>query len=156
MSTLECKIGRIVDIEVVDIKGSNTANCAIVEINELSSCHGCQARMVCLSKKEHNHIKAINTIGAKVGEFVELEIDYSYLLTCTTIHYGLPLIGFLAGITLTTLFINEPLLGLDPELWQFSGGVSLLIVGGFVAYILGGAMSKKRASFAQIKKVAEH
>ena len=63
-----------------------------------------------------------NTLGANVGDFVEVEMGEKYVLTAAAIVYVIPLVLIGAGIGIGTL-INElaqALLALAGLLWALS------------------------------------
>ncbi|MDF2840562.1 MAG: SoxR reducing system RseC family protein [Clostridia bacterium] len=91
---------------------------ARLEIRRVSacgeSCASCKGGCV----PTNTYINALNPIGAKAGEFVEVEMSTKIFLKAVAITYGLPLImlfiGIFAGSALTDnlgLTINSDLAG---------------------------------------------
>lgn len=78
---------------------SNRGKEARVEILRSSACDHCQGCEVGRNKKTIK-VWADNSIGAKVGQTVEIELEAATMLTATFIAYVIPLLSFILGMSL--------------------------------------------------------
>lgn len=84
-----------------------------------TSCENCHAH--CESKPEI--IKVLNTIDAKTGDNVELEINSASVLSYIGLVYGLPLIVFISSI-----LISSSILGESKQMFSLLIGVFNLVI----------------------------
>lgn len=72
---------------------------AVVEVARSGACAGCGK---CAIGRENQTVQAEikNTRGVKVGETVEVEMEFSSILSASFIAYGIPFIGFIIGAVL--------------------------------------------------------
>ena len=84
-----------------------------------------------------------NTLGANVGDFVEVEMGERYVLTAAAVVYVIPLVLIGVGIGLGTL-LNE--------LAQVLLGLAGLIVGFVVAILLDRLVIRKKKGFCPTMK----
>lgn len=101
-----------VDGEFVEIISMRESACS-------GSCESCSAH--CESKPET--VKTINTIKAKPGDRVEMEVNTLSVLSYIGLMYGMPLIVFLISV-----IISFSLLGKDNQLFCFLIGLVSLAV----------------------------
>jgi positive regulator of sigma E activity len=97
---------------------------AWVEIVPQPACETCGAKIFCtpdLTGKRK--LKVLNSIEAKVGQQVAIAESSKFLLYLSFLQYGLPLIGFLSGILITSLF-SISFTFIPNELFLFSGGLA--------------------------------
>ncbi|WP_352400412.1 SoxR reducing system RseC family protein [Anaerotignum sp.] len=92
-----------------------------VHIIRQEACGRCKA---CLSgyMEADMDIDAQNLCDAEVGDWVELKLQDNAFMNAVLISYGIPLIGFLAGIFLG-YFVVSPLVPLPESLVSFGLGV---------------------------------
>jgi len=80
---------------VVDLQESF----AYVQISSNDACQSCGAAMFCNPGNRDNHqIKVYNSCNARIGDSVQLSEPGNLLLNVSLVQYGLPMLGFLAGI----------------------------------------------------------
>ena len=84
-----------------------------------------------------------NTLGANVGDFVEVEMGERYVLTAAAIVYVIPLVLIGVGIGLGTL-INE----LAQALMALGG----LVIGFVIAILLDRLVIRKKKGFVPTMK----
>ncbi len=103
-----------------------------------SACDKCH---MCAVTKDTMKVEVTldNTLGANVGDFVEVEMGERYVLTAAAIVYVIPLVLIGVGIGLGTL-INE--------LAQVLMGLGGLIVGFVIAILLDKLVIRKKKGFA--------
>lgn len=122
-----------------------------ITIKTDDNCEGCGIKFLCSPKSgEDKIIKLENSINGKIGDTVEISEASNVLLTLSILQYGLPLLGFLAGI-----FISYNInIDFKPiELFQFlCGMVGLGIAGGF-SYLILKRIAKKPDKLYSVKKV---
>ena len=87
---------------VESIKG----NIAIVKLEKKEACKMCKACGVS-GQSEFMLLDVENSIGAKEGERVRLEIDENFLFKATIISYGIPFMGFITGILIGYFLFNR-------------------------------------------------
>lgn len=104
-------------------------NLLTVRIVRREACGECRA---CLSGMMENDmdIEAKNLCDAEVGDWVELELQENAFMNAVLIMYGIPLIGFLAGILLG-YFVVGPLLPISESLTAIILGA----LGIFICYM---------------------
>lgn len=123
---------------VAKIKG----NKATVRFDRRSACDKCH---MCATTKDGMKVEVVveNTLGANVGDFVEVEMGEKYVLTAAAIVYVIPLVLIGAGIGIGTL-INE----LAQALLALAG----LVVGFVIAILLDRLVIRKKKGFTPTMK----
>lgn len=123
---------------VSKIKG----NKATVQFDRHSACDKCH---MCAVSKDTMKVEVVveNTLGANVGDFVEVEMGERYVLTAAAVVYVIPLVLIGVGIGLGTL-LNE--------LAQVLLGLAGLIVGFVVAILLDRLVIRKKKGFCPTMK----
>ncbi len=118
---------------VAKIKG----NKATVRFDRRSACDKCH---MCAVTKDGMKVEVVveNTLGANVGDYVEVEMGEKYVLTAAAIVYVIPLVLIGVGIGIGTL-INE----LAQALFALGG----LIVGFVIAILLDKLVIRKKKGF---------
>jgi sigma-E factor negative regulatory protein RseC len=110
------EIGKVADIK---------DNTAIIKIQRRSSCGSCTA---CGMRKDQNEIllPVSNDLGAKLGDWVELELQSISILKASTIVYVIPLIALILGVIGGYAIAEQ--LSRDTELYGAIGGILLTIL----------------------------
>lgn len=123
---------------VAKVKG----NKATVRFDRRSACDKCH---MCATTKDGMKVEVIveNTLGANVGDYVEVEMGEKYVLTAAAIVYVIPLVLIGAGIGIGTL-INE----LAQALFALGG----LIIGFVIAVLLDRLVIRKKKGFVPTMK----
>jgi len=113
-----------------------------VEFDRRSACDECHMCSVTKDKKKVE-IYVENTLGAKEGQFVEIEMGEKYVLTAAAIVYVIPIILIGIGLGCGTLIsdLASLLLGL--------GG---LVLGFVIAFILERCVIRKKQGFRPTMK----
>ena len=122
-----------------------------ITIKTDDNCEGCGIKFLCSPKSgEDKIIKLENSVEGKVGDAVEITEASNVLLTLSILQYGLPLLGFLAGIFISyNLNINfKPI-----ELFQFICGMIGLGIAGAISYSIIKWIAKKPDKLYRIKKL---
>lgn len=127
---------------VSKIKG----NKATVQFERHSACDKCH---MCAVTKDTMKVEVTldNTLGANVGDFVEVEMGERYVLTAAAIVYVIPLVLIGVGIGVGTL-INE----LAQVLMALGG----LIIGFAIAILLDKFVIRKKKGFSPRMKSICH
>ncbi|MCJ7801900.1 MAG: SoxR reducing system RseC family protein [Candidatus Marinimicrobia bacterium] len=126
-------------------------NFATIAIDSTDDCKDCGIRFLCSPGSEKEKIIRLeNTIDAKIGDIVTISEASNILLKLSILQYGLPLIGFLAGIFISyNLNINfKPI-----ELFQFICGIIGLGIAGIVSYSIIKWIAKKPNKLYSVRKV---
>ena len=123
---------------VAKVKG----NKATVRFDRRSACDKCH---MCATTKDGMKVEVVveNTLGANVGDYVEVEMGEKYVLTAAAIVYVIPLVLIGAGIGIGTL-INE----LAQALFALGG----LIIGFVIAVLLDRLVIRKKKGFVPTMK----
>lgn len=123
---------------VAKVKG----NKATVRFDRRSACDKCH---MCATTKDGMKVEVVveNTLGANVGDYVEVEMGEKYVLTAAAIVYVIPLVLIGAGIGIGTL-ISE----LAQALFALGG----LIIGFVIAILLDRLVIRKKKGFVPTMK----
>ncbi len=104
---------------VISINGDR----AKVVLQRHSSCAGCNACKIG-DEATKIEVEAINSINAKIGDYVEVNMDHQNVLAAAFIAYALPLIALIVGVVIGGILFET--VGLD----QYSEiGAALLGLG---------------------------
>ncbi len=126
-------------------------NIATITFDITDNCKDCGIRFLCApGSDEQKTIKLENTIGAKIGDEVIVSEASNVLLTLSFLQYGLPLIGFLIGIIIST-FLN--IIWHPIELFQFLIGIVGLGIAGLISYLIVKRIAKKPDKLYNITKI---
>lgn len=119
---------------VSKIKG----NKATVQFERHSACDKCH---MCAVTKDTMKVEVTldNTLGANVGDFVEVEMGERYVLTAAAIVYVIPLVLIGVGIGMGTLI---------SELAQVLMALGGLIIGFAIAILLDKFVIRKKKGFS--------
>ena len=88
---------------------------AFVKIHRKEACGECRACFSGMTKSEMD-IEAKNLCDAEVGDWVELELQDNAFFNAVVIMYGLPFIGFIAGVVLGYFGLAKVLPMIHPAL----------------------------------------
>jgi positive regulator of sigma E activity len=129
---------------------------ALVELAEQSACQSCGARILCVpDAKGKRRIKVSNPLRAQVGNRVEITEASQFLLKLSAMQFGIPLIGFLAGlylIHLSGLSIDN----IPSEVIAFSGGLLGLAAGALLSRYWAGRMANQEQHFLSIHRIISY
>jgi positive regulator of sigma E activity len=126
---------------------------AIVEIMEQEICETCGARLVCRPDKTGKRtLRAINSVGAKIGNEVCITEKSNILLKMSFFQYGLPFLGFMAGIFLLYA-TNLSMIPLPKELLLFLGGIAGLVISAFISRYYVKKLAEGNAHFFEITRI---
>lgn len=133
---------------VVKVKGKR----ATVRFDRRSACDSCH---MCAVTRDGMKVEVVieNTLGANVGDFVEVEMAQRFVLTAAVIVYLIPLVLVALGVGIGVLF---------NELTQILLAVGGLVIGFVIAFLLDRFVIKKKKGFSpQMKSIclqnaAEH
>lgn len=119
-------------IEIVDDKTAK------LKMQRHSACASC-GKCVTSSEKKDILVEVENTIGAKIGDHVEVDMENVKILKATAMAYLIPLLGLLVG-TIGSYFILESV-GLKSNIELISAMIGLLTT--FICYIILNKNDKK-------------
>lgn len=121
-----------------------------ISIETDDNCEGCGIKFLCAPKAgEDKIIKLENSIDGKLGDAVEISEASNVLLTLSILQYGLPLIGFLAGIFIS---YNMEVAFKPVELFQFIFGMIGLSVAAGISYLIVKWIAKKPDKLYSVNK----
>lgn len=108
---------------------------AIVSIQRDDACKQCGACKIG-NEKYNFKVKAINSLGARSGQTVEIELGNENMLTASIIVYLIPLVALFLGV-----FIGNRIGG---ELLSALTGILFLVLTFFTIHIFDKRISKNR------------
>ena len=119
---------------VVKLKGKR----ATVRFDRRSACDSCH---MCAVTRDGMKVEVVieNTLGANVGDFVEVEMAQRFVLTAAAIVYVIPLVLVALGVGIGVLF---------SELVQVILAVVGLVVGFVIAFLLDKFVIRKKKGFS--------
>lgn len=108
----------------IGVVKSRQGNNAQVEIMRHAACGDCGA---CHMSKEQSKMitTARNPIQAQVDETVEVEMEFANVFTATFIMYGIPLIAFIFGCSISYFLVPALDINWDLVLTSFFSGIGL-------------------------------
>ena len=98
----------------------------IVNIERHAACAGCKACNVASGRLMA--IEVDNTIGAKIGDRVNIELDDSIFLKTALLFYLLPLLGFIFGVFIGSVSLKGADLILPNEVLSTLFGVLIMVI----------------------------
>ncbi len=112
-------------------------NIAVVEVKRSTACESCGA---CSVGKEKLVVTAdvVNTVGAQVGDEVNVEMEFSGVLSASLITYGTMFVAVMAGCILGFYGLSK-FIPADENLIGFLTGAAFMAVDFFIIK----AMDKK-------------
>lgn len=99
----------------------------IATIHRKEACGECRACLSGMTKTEMD-IEAKNLCDAEVGDWVELELQENAFFNAVVIMYGLPFIGFIAGVVLGYYGVPKVLPSISPILAAVVLGVLGIVI----------------------------
>ena len=99
----------------------------IATIHRKEACGECRACLAGMTKTEMD-IEAKNLCDAEIGDWVELELQESAFFNAVVIMYGLPFIGFIAGVVGGYYGLAKVLPGIAPVVPSLILGVLGIVV----------------------------
>ncbi len=107
---------------VSEVKGDTL----IVKTKRRAACNTCEA---CHEGESREMVLELeNSIGAKAGDEVNIELDDSLVLKGAFFFYGLPLSGLLAGLFTGMLAARRMETGVTPEAAGALSGITLMMI----------------------------
>jgi len=126
---------------------------AYVTLAEKEACSDCGANIICKSDSTGGReLKVSNSLGAKVGNEVEISESGIFLFKLSALQYGLPFVGFIACILLAHFFL-PPYPGIAVELLLFGSGLLGIVTGGFAGWLWAKQMAGDTAFTFSIDKI---
>ncbi len=126
---------------------------AHIQISTTDSCRKCGARVICTPTDEtYRTVIALNRIEAKVGDWVLFTDTSNIMLKLAIIQYGIPLVGFFAGVFFT-LGIGRIISYQVGELWLFLSGIIGVILGGLFSHWRIKIMAESSCAFFKIQQI---
>ncbi|MCF7885976.1 MAG: SoxR reducing system RseC family protein [Candidatus Marinimicrobia bacterium] len=107
---------------------------AEVEIEKIVGCEHCNVKTICGVKRSGKcKIRLLNVLNAEPGDRVLLKESDIKQIKLVTIEYGLPLLGFLIGLTISFSLIKDFPFSVSSELGSFIIGILTLLGSGYFA-----------------------
>ena len=118
-----------------------------------SACEGCAARGSCNTTGDGQdmEVKAINSVGASVGDQIVLSFETASLLKATFLIYVFPIILLIAGAALGQAL--APFIGFSPSSLSVLLGFFFFFIALFVIKTRANRMAKKNAYQPKITKI---
>ena len=126
---------------------------ATVELNLQPACETCGAKVVCVPDQQGKRLlKVSNPLHAQVGNRVAISESSDFLLKISMVQYGIPFIGFIAGI-LICYGLNLNVAGIPQELIQFTGGLLGLGLSALLSRSLSQRLAEGNKAFFTVTKI---
>lgn len=91
--------------QIVEIVNSDTA---MLKMRRMSACAKCgKCKSIGDSESQEIVVEVDNSIGAKVGDTVEVTMDNINILKATALVYVVPLIGLMLGVFVTYFILSS-------------------------------------------------
>ena len=118
-----------------------------------SACEGCTARDSCHTTAggQDMEVKAINSVGASVGDRIVLSFETASLLKATFLIYLFPIILLIAGAALGQAL--APLIGFSPSALSVLLGFAFFFIALFIVKSRANRMAQKNAYQPKITKI---
>ncbi len=130
---------------------------AIVQTERGSSCDGCHSKSSCHSMGDTEgsimEIRAINDMGAKVGDRVKVAIDSIVFLKSSFLVYVLPLIVMITGGVIGETYAKNNMPGADADLVAGAVGITCLVISFLLIRLWSKSLEKKREYQPQIIRI---
>ena len=135
------EIGKIIE---------TSKDIAIIELDvNRETCKSCPAHTLCGILPSMRKIKALNTLSAKVGDLVEIEVKREPSLKFAFLVYIAPLIMFFIGVILAST-MNKP-----QNIQLLAGGIFFVL--SFVGlYILNKIIQKSHNYLSEMERIIGH
>ncbi|MFA0814822.1 MAG: SoxR reducing system RseC family protein [Anaerofustis sp.] len=104
---------------------STNGDKAVVQVSRSTACEHCSAK--CMVANESIDVKAEveNLTDAQVGDTVDVEMEFSGVMSASAIAYGIPFVAFFAGAALG-YYVLAALLNASPDLIGLATGIILI------------------------------
>lgn len=128
-----------------------SAEIASVLCRKQSACQHCPSSAACQTGDDDRsmRVEAFNTIGAEVGDRVQVETSTRHFLQSSFILYIIPVFGLIVGALAGQLIGENFDIGLDPTLLSALLGVAFL-VGTFLCIRVGSRALKREMFMPRI------
>lgn len=125
---------------------------AKVRIIRTSACAKCRRCSIGSSDKKEFHIWSENSLKAKPGQTVEVELENTAFFQATIIAYLIPLIAFLVGITLGYK-IPVPFRNMSQEIFALIIGILVMSISFMVNYLLNDRFEESGKFISKITNI---
>jgi sigma-E factor negative regulatory protein RseC len=115
------------------------------------ACDGCPSCGSCSAQRQEAEVEVINTVGAKVGDRIMVDLQTSAFLKATFLLYVFPILGLTAGAVLGNASASR--LGLDPSAASALMGFGAFFLAVGIVRVVGQGMARKPAYRPRITKV---
>lgn len=130
---------------------------AIIQTERGSSCDGCSAKSSCHAMSDSGgklmEMRAINSVGAKVGDRVKVAIDSIVFLKSSFLVYVLPLIVMIAGGILGDSYARKNMPASDPDLIAGAVGIVCLVLSFLLIRLWNRSLEKKKEYQPQVIRI---
>ena len=130
---------------------------AFIQTERGTSCDGCSAKSSCHSMSDTDgsimEMRAINEMGAKVGDRVKVAIDSIVFLKSSFLVYVLPLIVMITGGIIGESYAKNNMPGADADLVAGAVGITCLVISFLLIRVWSKSLEKKREYQPQIIRI---
>lgn len=126
---------------------------ASVRVEQTDGCDRCGVKIWCHPERDElTTISVHNNLNAQVGQKVLISEKSTYLLKISVLQYGIPLIGFVAGIVVVYA-AGLTIKILPDELSMFMGGVIGVLLAGIFSYFWAKRIARKGEHYCEIREI---
>ncbi len=141
---------------VVKLEGGQ----AVIHSERGSSCSSCSSKSACQalggSGEKTMETRAVNEVGATVGDTVKFSIDSVVFLKSSFLVYIAPLVFMIVGGLLGESYAKNYLQGWDSDLVAAIAGISCLIVTFLLIKLWSRSVEKKARYQPRITAIVKH
>ncbi|MGA1871593.1 MAG: SoxR reducing system RseC family protein [bacterium] len=126
---------------------------AWIKIIRTASCKGCSAKIFCISCEQENQmkVKALNTLGARVGDKVVIGIETSSYIKISLLIYLFPILCLIAGAIIGEIIASD--YSVNPSLLSALFGFLLFFLSFVIVKLTAHTLAKKKEYRPEIIKI---
>lgn len=122
---------------------------ATISVTRSGVCEECSARLFCkTSGTEPPRVTAKDPLGVQTGDYVRFSIPGQDVLLASVYLYGIPLLLFIAGISLGAKFFNS-----NAEIYSSLLGIGLCLLHYSILWLISRTGWGQRQRMPQIDKI---
>jgi len=118
-------------------------------------CESCQSVSCDIDTTRGTETEAVNTVHAKVGQKVRIDMKALTFLKEVLVLYVLPIVALLTGAVLGRSYLPAYFSGTSPEILSAAGGFFLFLISLLTARLFSRKMEKKTEDKPVIESIIE-
>ena len=106
---------------------STNGDKAVVQVTRSTACEHCSAKCMVANESIDINAEVENSVNAQVGDTVDVDMEFSGVMSASAIAYGVPFVAFFGGAALGYYVLSE-LLNMSRDLIGLATGIILIVV----------------------------